>query len=229
MKKPSTKNPYKELGNVGYFYGRPFFVDERVLIPRPETAQLVDLAKEFVATKAVRQPNILDLGTGSGAIAVTLALELPKAEITASDLSPEALKVAQLNQEKLAPKAKINFVQSDLLQNLRPNPSAQGFNPCAKPKFDIIVANLPYVDKSWGWLDRRALSHEPAEALYAADHGLKLIKKLIKQAPDHLAPNGYLILELDPCQQETVVKFATLNRYKIVKKTEYALALQYES
>jgi len=272
-----TKNPYKELENTGYFYGRPFYVDKRVLIPRPETEQLVEQVKEM-ATRHSGQPTlspratsrglaekssisrkdpsatlgmtrpirndkikILDLGTGSGAIAVTLALELPGAAITASDISSDALAVAELNRQKLAPDAKIDFVQSDLLDAFQKNkvkilkqvqddkvkdPSATlGMTP-QNYIFDIIVANLPYVDKNWSWLDRAALAHEPAVALFAGDDGLKLIKKLIRQAPRCLTPGGFLILEMDPCQIATIKQFAAQTNFTIVDQKPYALTLQ---
>ena len=142
------------------FYGRNFRVTRDTLIPRPETEALIDLAKTLNAQK------ILDVGTGSGCIAITLALEMPQTEIEAVDISPKALEIAQENAKNLG--AKVKFYQSDLLENTE--------------KYDIIVANLPYVDKNWDWLGPE-LDYEPETALYADDGGLELIKKLINQAP----------------------------------------------
>ncbi len=112
-------------------------------------------------------PRILDIGTGTGIIAITLALELPSAHITATDISESALALARQNAT-LHNKKYINFFLSDLLSFLR-------VRPLKRQKYDIICANLPYVDKDWDWLDHTALAHEPPEALFAPDHGLALI------------------------------------------------------
>lgn len=207
----TARNPYTELENTAYFYGRPFYVDERVLIPRPETEQLIALARKLVSSS--KSPCILDVGTGSGAIAVTLALELSAAQITAVDINPDALAVAKLNRQKLAPTAEIGFVQSDLLQNL------------GAEKFDLIVANLPYVDETWPWLDKTSLAYEPSTALFAEDNGLSLIKQLIRQAPPHLKSDGFLILEMDPCQLVIIKDFAAKLGWCTVGGDSYALAL----
>lgn len=168
------------------FYGHNFRVTRDTLIPRPETEVLIDLAKTLNAQK------ILDVGTGSGCIAITLALEMPQAEIEAVDISPKALEIAQENAKNLG--AKVKFYQSDLLENTE--------------KYDIIVANLPYVDKNWDWLGPE-LDYEPETALYADDGGLELIKKLINQAPQHLNRDGYLLLEADRSQHEKIASYAS--------------------
>jgi release factor glutamine methyltransferase len=193
--------------------------------------------------------KILDIGTGSGAIAVTLACELPGARITASDISTKALTIAKQNADGLG--AKVKFVESDLLQNICNNLSS--FNPvesssrklhrkphcklraCSKTadndnlnaKFDVIVANLPYVDKSWPVSPE--INHEPKTALFAADNGLELIKKLILQAPEYLAKNGRLILELDTRQMKTVQEFAARYGFKTLDKRPFCLVLHRKS
>ena len=172
---------------LGYkeFYGRKFTVTPDTLIPRPETEALISIAKHLNPAK------ILDVGTGSGCIAVTLALELPKTEVDAADISEPALEIARQNAQNLG--AKVHFFVSDLLKNAE--------------KYDLIVANLPYVDKNWDWLSPE-LDYEPESALYAEDGGLKLIKELIKQAPAHLKEGGYLLLEADLGQHEKIADFA---------------------
>jgi len=150
--------------------------------------------------------TILDVGTGSGCIAIALALELPEAEITACDISEKALMVAQKNAEKLG--AEVKFIKSDLLDSIDGD-------------FDVAVANLPYVDANWEWLDKKALSREPALALYAKDGGLVLIKQLINQADERKVK--YLILEADPCQHERVVKYATEHGYSLLEKRGFAM------
>lgn len=178
--------PLAYLTGSKEFYGRNFEVNPSVLIPRPETEDLIDIVKTLPGKR------ILDVGTGSGCIAITLALECPESEVTAVDISVDALSSAQQNADKLG--AKVTFLESDLLKNVSGD-------------FDIIVANLPYVDESWGWLDKHSLSFEPSLALYADDSGLALIKKLIDQiiARDF---HGYLVLESDTCQQDAIKKYA---------------------
>lgn len=184
------------------FYGRELYITKDVLIPRPETEQIIDTVlslagKPFLpgvrATKRVlkKHPIILDVGTGSGCIAITLALEIPEAKVYASDISEQAIKVAQKNASRL--NAPINTIISYLLENVN-------FTP------DVIVANLPYVDENWDWLDKESLSKEPSIALYAEDGGLALIKELIDQAANRHVT--HLVLEADPCQHQDIIDYA---------------------
>ena len=153
--------------------------------------------------------NILDVGTGSGCIAITLKLELPDTNVSASDISEKALKVARQNAKDLG--AKVNFCQSDLLDDISGN-------------FDVVVANLPYVDKSWDWIDKKALSREPALALYAEDGGLALIKKLIGQVARRKIKN--LVLEADPCQHERVINYATNHGYSLLETHGFTMVFE---
>lgn len=184
------------------FYGRDFIVTPDVLIPRPETEQLIDAVLNLAGkaylpgvkpskNKLPKNPKILDVGTGSGCIAITLKSELPNAEIHASDISEKAIKIAQKNAKKHS--VHVYFIISYLLDNVN-------FTP------DLIVANLPYVDENWNWLDKDSLDYEPKIALYAKDHGLALIKKLIDQSSGIRVER--LILEADPCQHRDIVKYA---------------------
>ena len=222
MSENSRQNNFSDVFDVfdrGDFYGRKFNVGLKdsgrasVLIPRPETEALVDevltlVGKPFLpgikAPKAeILSENlrVLDVGTGSGCIAVTLALEIPEAlEILAADKSEEALKVARKNAEKLGAK-EVRFVRSDLLKNIDGD-------------FDIIVANLPYVDREWEWLDLDSLAREPAEALFAEDGGCALVFELIRQAKGR---TKYLILESDPCQHKRIAEFAKKHSFTLQK------------
>lgn len=202
------------------FYGRDFIITPDVLIPRPETEMIVDAVLNLAGRSYLpgvkpgpkilpNNPQILDVGTGSGCIAITLALELPGASITASDISESALAVAQQNAEVL--NTKINFTQSDLLDNISTD-------------YDLIVANLPYVDENWDWLDKKALAKEPAIALYAKDGGLALIKSLISQAGKR--KTKFLILEADPCQHERIINYATNCGYPLLETRGFCLVLQ---
>jgi len=163
------------------FYGLPFHVTRDVLIPRPETEHLV----EKVLSLAVRFPatRIVDVGTGSGAIAVTLAHKLPQARITAVDLSARALAVAEGNAKRNG--VDLRFLEGDLLA------------PVAEERFDIVVSNPPYVAAT----DRDTLSvevreYEPALALFAGDDGLEVFRRLIPAAFAVLVPGGFLLLEI---------------------------------
>jgi len=197
------------------FYGRDFFVTPDVLIPRPETEQLIDAVLNLAGKpylpgvlpsirKLPKNPKILDVGTGSGCIAITLKLELPEADISAVDFSAKSLLVAEKNAKALG--AKITFKNSDLLEKV-------DFTP------DLIVANLPYVDTSWDWLDKTALSYEPDSALYAEDGGLFLIKKLIDESANRKIP--FLVLEADPCQHMRIINYATT--YQLLETRGFCL------
>jgi len=195
------------------FYGREFYVDENVLTPRPETEQIIDEVlslcgksilpgvKPNEATLNPKNLSILDVGTGSGCIAITLKKELPEAKIYASDISKEALDIAKKNAENLD--APIEFITSYLLQSVNITP-------------DVIVANLPYVDKNWDWLDKESLKQDPNIALYAKDDGLALIKELLDTAA-----SKYLILEADPSQHDDIINY--VKNYKLLRQVGFIL------
>lgn len=185
------------------FYGRDFLVSPDVLIPRPDTEALIDEAKKLGPKK------ILDVGTGSGCIAITLALEIPNAEVSATDISQHALDIAKKNSEYL--QAKVDFYKSDLLDSVT-------------SKYDLIVANLPYVDNTWEVSPET--KHEPGLALFAQNTGLELIKKLIDNAPEYLTKDGYLILEADPRQFKQIKEYAKQNNFKTIKTVGFALTLK---
>ena len=225
------------------FYGRDFLVSRDVLIPRPETEQLVDIILGlFGKTKlpGVKPPEakiapgvsgdmsrVLDVGTGSGCIAVTLKLELPEAEVFATDISETALKVAEKNAEKFS--AKVEFFQGDLLSGLgRNNGGKSGISSALQipDNFEVIVANLPYVDRDWEWLSKTesaGLKYEPELALYAEDGGLELIFRLIREAKGR---TKYLVLEADPCQHERIAEFAEKERFRLMEKRGFGLLFE---
>jgi release factor glutamine methyltransferase len=165
------------------FYGRDFAVSPAVLIPRPETELLVDVAKEKVGAgwTANSAARILDLGTGSGCIAITLALELPLARVTAVDVAADALQVARANARQLG--ATVEFLASDWFEAL----PAQ--------RFDLIVANPPYVASGDPHLDQGDLRHEPVGALTDQADGLAALRHIVANAPHWLAPGGGLYFE----------------------------------
>jgi len=158
------------------FYGRRFAVAPAVLVPRPETELLVQLALQCLRARPA--PRVLDLGTGSGCIAVTLALECPAAAVVAVDCSADALAVAGSNAQRLG--AAIEFVLGDWYGNVR-------------GRFDLIVANPPYVAAADPHL--RELRHEPRHALVAGDDGLADLRRIVAGAPAHLNCGGSLAVE----------------------------------
>ena len=201
------------------FYGRDFRVNPDVLIPRPETEMVVDTVLNLVGkpylpgvrpseARLPRDLTVLDVGTGSGCIAVTLKLELPEAHVVASDVSEKALAVAKENAERLG--AEVEFVQADLLDDAIITP-------------DLVVANLPYVDKNWDWIDKKALSKEPSLALYAEDGGLAIIKRLIDQVTERGIK--HLILEADPSQHQRIIDYADKKGLTLGETRGFALYL----
>jgi release factor glutamine methyltransferase len=170
--------PTQYLTHSQEWFGRPFFVDSSVLIPRPETEHVV----EKVLSLGLRPARLLDVGTGSGALAVTLALELPAAHVFATDISIEALSIARRNALTL--RAAVSFVCCDLAAALR-------------GPFDLIVANPPYVpDPEIEGLQREIREHEPLVALGGGPDGLDLYRRLLPQALDLLIPGGWLVMEI---------------------------------
>jgi release factor glutamine methyltransferase len=169
--------PVAYLLGAREFYGRDFHVSPAVLIPRPETELLVELAVDKL--KGVIRPRCLDLGTGSGCVAVSLALELD-AEVTAVDLSGAALAVAGDNARRLG--ATLSLVESDWFSALA-------------GVFDLIVANPPYIAIGDAHLATGDLRFEPPLALACGADGLSAIRQIVADAPRHLTPGGYLFLE----------------------------------
>lgn len=184
------------------FYGMDFYVDQRVLIPRPETELLVDLALGQIQDRTNRRVVVADVGTGSGAIAVTIAVHAPEAKVYGLDVSPGALAVAQANADRLAPHNPVTFLQSDLLAAL-PEP------------VDLIVANLPYItDKDYQTLSPDIRDYEPQLALKAGVLGLDVIEGLLQQVRAHLKPKGAVLLEIGSEQGDDVTRLAKAVRPK---------------
>lgn len=212
---------------MGYkeFYGRRFMVTSDVLIPRPESEVMIDMLSDVVArgnTQTIgdtakcnyssRAYRLIDVGTGSGCLGITAKLERPELNVTLSDISDKALEIARKNAEQLS--ADVGLVRSNLMENV-------------SGKFDIILANLPYVNPNWDYLSPE-LKYEPDLALYASDDGLALIYKLINQAPAHLARCGYIILEMDTPQIERVATYALEYGFAVVSSQPFTLMLQYK-
>ena len=170
------------------FFGLDFNVTPDVLIPRPETELLVEKAIAWLQESPVRR-TIADVGTGSGAIAVSIAVNVPGARVLATDISHKALEVAQKNAIKFDVINRIDFVQSDLLPSLIESPPTERH-------FDLICANLPYIPTET--LHKLPIfGREPTLALDGGTDGLDPIRRLLNIAPDWLAPNGMILLEIE--------------------------------
>lgn len=171
--------PTQYITKTQEFYGRPFFVSPAVLIPRPETEHVIEAALKY----ARNARKIVDVGCGSGAIAVTLALELPAARVSGCDISHEAVVVARQNAETLG--ARVRFAQCDLLASFR------------SESLDLVASNPPYVPLTdQPSLQREVRDFEPEVALYGGPTGNEMYAKLIPEAARVLKPGGWLIMEL---------------------------------
>ncbi len=171
--------PIAYLTGMREFYGRNFTVSPAVLIPRPETELLVELG--IAKLTGMPQARILELGTGSGCIAVTLALELAAATVTAADIAPDALAVARRNAATLG--VTLGFVESDWFAALE--------GEC----FDLIVANPPYIPLGDPHLSAGDLRFEPPQALASGTDGLEALRRIVGAAQRHLMPGGWLLFE----------------------------------
>lgn len=186
------------LGERG-FWTLDLHVDPRVLVPRPETERIVELALETVGVHRDHPWRVVDVGTGSGAIALALASELPAATVLGSDTSAGALEVAADNAERCGLRDRVRLVRDDLL----------GALVRKRAQVDIVVSNPPYIATTErGIMDRDVLEHEPHEALFAGHDGLDVIRRLLPQAQKVLVPGGLLLVEFGAAQGEAVRSLA---------------------
>ena len=170
------------------------------------------VSRQSASRQAASAGRILEIGTGSGCLAVTLALELPEAEVVATDVSAEALIVAQENARRLG--ARVEFRRADLLAGLA-------------GEFEVLVANLPYVDANWEWLEHRSLDYEPSGALYSEQGGLAHYVRLLEQlgAAEAKVWARWLVLEADPCQQDELARLAAAQGWRLVERRGFANCL----
>lgn len=192
FKRVEAGEPVQYVLGFAEFYGRFFYVDRNVLIPEVETNDLIDHVKDAVLVPLSDDFSILDVGTGSGNIAISLALELDCKKVLATDISDKALKVAKLNAKKLQAD-QVSFLRSDLLDDIN-------------GKFDLIVSNPPYVRNDSSDLEKSVAEYEPDLALYGGSDGLDIYHRLIPQIAEHLKNDGYAILEMDYRQGKDISK-----------------------
>ena len=196
---------------LGYkeFYGRKFTVSPSVLVPRPESEDLISLFLELTASE-ITEKVLIDVGAGSGCLGITAKLERSNLSVILSDISKPALNIAEKNANAL--NADVHIQQQSLL------------NGQLKP-VDYIFANLPYVDKNWDVSPE--LQYEPEIALFAEDEGLKLILQLISQVPRCLTSEGLLFIEADPQQHNRIIDEAMKNGFVKERVLNYILVLRF--
>lgn len=189
--------PLQYIRGQTEFYSRDFLVDERVLIPRPETELLVEAALE----RAPRGGRVIDVGTGSGCVAISIERERPDLQVLSVDRSPAALAVANTN--RIRNQSNVALAASDLLSSVRGT-------------FDVIVSNPPYVPL--GEYEQLAVEvriHEPRMALTPGPRGTEIIERLLDEAHARLAPDGFVILEVGYGQEEEIRTLAAAKRYDV--------------
>jgi release factor glutamine methyltransferase len=194
------------------FFGRQFKVTTATLIPRPESEDIISAVKSLAEINPgllQTQRELIDVGTGSGCLGITLKLELPDFEVTLSDISQPALNVARQNANVLS--AKVRTLKSNLLDDY-------------PLKADFIVANLPYVDPAWERSPET--DYEPSTALFADNGGIEIMIKLISQAKSNLRLDGYLILEADPEQHPALTIHAKQSGLKYISAHNYCVIFQ---
>ncbi len=189
IKEKIAGKPLEYIFNSADFLGRKFYVDERVLIPRPETEELILKTQKKLKTTP---KNILDLCTGSGCIGISLALNYPRAQVTCSDISASALQVAKQNAKTY--KAKINFTKSDLFKKINGT-------------FDLIISNPPYIKEDDILTLSPEVKQEPRLAQIGGKEGTEIIEKIIQAAPKFLTPGGLLALEIGDKEGQKVLQF----------------------
>lgn len=211
IEKRSSGIPFAYLSGTKGFYHLDFQVTPDVLIPRPETELLIDIALDLFPNKQ-KPCDVLDLGTGSGVIAITLADKNPNWHVTAIDLSKQALDIARKNAT-----TKIDFIQGSW------------FEPIVNQSFDLIVSNPPYIKENDPYLEK--LKNEPTSALVSGKSGLNDINMIINQAPKYLKTHGYLLMEHGYDQQDQVVdllkkEFKNILRFKDYNQNNRAVLAQ---
>lgn len=195
------REPIQYITGIQEFWSMEFLVGPQVLIPRPESEllveQVISLYRKEKRLSGIPNPRILDLGTGSGALAISLAREIEEAYIWASEISEEALNQARFNSRRLGMEDRIQFILGDMFQPFKD----QGLT------FDIIISNPPYIaSEDFDFLPSEIRDYEPRLALDGHEGGMFFFEKIIREGADYLNPGGWMLLEMDPGQIKKALK-----------------------
>lgn len=202
-KRAKEKKPLQYLLGEWEFYGLPFKVDERVLIPRADTEILVEQCK-FILNE-IENPKVLDIGTGSGAISVTIAKEIPSATVLGADISGDALEVAVENRKINNVESNLKFIKSDVFSNIK------------DMDYDMIISNPPYIpQEEYEELMPEVKKHEPQRALTDNGDGYYFYKKISEEAPKYLKDGGYLAFEVGYNQAQEVSELMKKSGFQII-------------
>ena len=189
LKRRAEGEPLQYILGGAYFMGLRFHVDKRVLIPRQDTETLAESA--IIALHGIQKPRVLDLCTGSGAIGISIKTLVPNAAVTLADISRDALEVAHLNAHEL--NAEVDIRHGDL------------FKAVGHEKFDLIASNPPYIPRGDIEDLQKEVQYEPMLALDGGVDGMDIYRRIVKDAPDHLNPSGYIYLEVGIHQADSVL------------------------
>jgi release factor glutamine methyltransferase len=216
VKQRAAGKPVAYLVGRREFYSLSFLVTPDVLIPRPETELVVMTALDKLKPRGGEAVQVADVGTGSGAIAVSLAVQAPNCRVTATDVSAAALAVARKNAERHGVLDRVKFVEGDLFALLP-----------AEPVFDVIASNPPYISRpEYDALPKEIKDHEPQVALLGGETGAEAIARLIPQAAERLKPGGWLIMELSPMVEAEVQRLLTADgRFEEIRTRKDLAAL----
>ncbi|MFO0552618.1 MAG: peptide chain release factor N(5)-glutamine methyltransferase [Polyangiaceae bacterium] len=210
-KRRRTGEPVAYMLGVREFYGRPFRVDRRVLIPRPDTEILVEVAMERTSARSL-SGTAVDLCTGSGCVAITLAKERPTWSVIGTDLSADALEVARENAQRLGALPHVCFAQGDLFA------AVAALAPRARGRLNLVTANPPYIaEHERSELARTIIDFEPHLALFGGEDGLAITRRVVVEASEWLAPEGVLALEVGAGQAPAVAGFLRDRGYRDVE------------
>ena len=204
VKRRAQGEPLQHLLGTVEFCGRTFLCDKRALVPRPETEQLCELVLAEISNQqsAISNLRVLDVGTGSGVIALTLAAALPEARVEAVDLSPDALSLARENSARLGLAKRVQYSESDLFA-------------AVTGEFDLIVANLPYIDRGTIPTLASEVRHDPLAALDGGAAGMEIFARFVPQAAPHL--RGRLALEIGHDQREPLSALLAAHNYQDIR------------
>jgi release factor glutamine methyltransferase len=209
VKRRGRGEPLQHLLGTVEFCGLTFLCDKRAMVPRPETEELVELLKSEVRSQK-SDFSMIDIGTGSGVIALSLAKEFPEATVHAVDISEDALALARENAARFGLSGRVRFQKNDLLKSL-------------SERFDLIVANLPYISMQDRHLLSREVLHDPEVALFGGPSGDEFVRRLIEEAPSHLEPGGLLAMEIGLGQAEDLCDFLRPKNYHDIElKRDYS-------